>query len=470
MYYYNNFIQDFEEIMITHPHTVRRESNKTYIDEFAFREVMEISPEIYKDTLEGWSRSYYTLDYHMKGIWSYSSPNVPASAINIPLYQQAMEAVRKELNSLPRVKAYDALSELDRVPFKSSSSAGYDYIGAKGDINGNNHRRAITRARATIGHIVEQGNEGMHNAITTAVPDVGYTRTQLTDLYKRAKVRGVWGRAFHYILLEGLTVHPLLEVFKQHETFYHIGQDPVESVPSLLSSVSRYSKWIYALDWKQFDASVSRFEINAAFDLIKELVDFPNSSTEAAFELSRQLFIHKKIAAPNGKTYWSHKGIPSGSYFTSVAGSIINKLRIEYLWRCITGHGPKLCYTQGDDSLVGDDDYVNPKQIGEIANQIGWFFNPDKTEYSTVPELITFLGRTYKGGMNVRDLKRCLRLLVYPEYPVESGRISAYRANSLAQDCGSLSELLNRVADRLKRHYGVASEEEVPLYFKRYIV
>nr|UTH79014.1 RNA-dependent RNA polymerase [Vitis cryptic virus] len=468
-YVYSNFQADLEKTNIKHPHLVRREPNTTYRDEYALRELMTISPELYSQILEGWSRSYYTRDKHLEAILAYSHPNIHSSSIDARVYWQAIDEVKKGLNSLPLVRAYDVLSELDKVSFKSSSAAGYDYIGAKGPYDGENHSRAIKRAKAILWSVVEDNIQGMTHAIETAVPDVGYTRTQLADLSEKTKVRSVWGRAFHYILLEGVVADPLLQAFSSSDTFYHIGLDPLESVPALLSKVAQSSKWIYALDWKQFDATVSRFEINAAFDIIKSKISFPNQETETAFEISRQLFIHKKIAAPDGYIYWSHKGIPSGSYFTSVVGSIINKLRINYLWLTLTGHLPKHCFTQGDDSLVGDDILLHPDKIGEVANRIGWYFNPEKTEYSTVPELVSFLGRTYQGGVNTRNLTKCIRLLVFPEYPVTSGNISAYRAKSIAEDAGHLSDILNRIALKLERHYGIASDEEVPHYFKRYV-
>ncbi|APT68925.1 putative RNA-dependent RNA polymerase [Citrullus lanatus cryptic virus] len=466
---FDDFQADLELITGSHPHQVRREPGVTYRDEYSLEELMNISPLLYEQCLSGWSRSYYLHDKHMQAIIQYGYKDVPISSINDRLYKECVHEVQNRLSSLPRVRALDVLSELDSVTFKSSSAAGYDYIGAKGPKGGENHIRAMSRAKAIMWSIAETGETGMKHAIETAVPDVGYTRTQLADITEKTKVRHVWGRAFHYILLEGLTADPLIRAVQRADTFIHIGKDPTVSVPRLLSDTAEQCKWLYALDWKQFDATVSRFEIEAAFDIVLNLLDFPNRETKLMFELSKQLFIHKKIAAPDGKIYWAHKGIPSGSYFTSIIGSIINRVRIEYLWRTITGHGPIVCYTQGDDSLCGDNILIPPERFAMVANPIGWYFNQEKTEYSTIPELITFLGRSYAGGLNKRDLKRCLRLLIFPEYPVESGRISAYRAQSISDDVGGLGDVLNKLADRLRRKYGIASEEEVPDYFKRYI-
>nr|WKU83434.1 RdRp [Pittosporum cryptic virus-1]CEJ95596.2 RNA dependent RNA polymerase [Pittosporum cryptic virus-1] len=469
-YNYTRYQGDLVRTDRQHPHVIRREHATTYIDQFAFKQVELVAQLIPEQILTGWSRSYYLPEKHLEAVLQFGQPNIPVSAINVDVYRQSIAEAENRLSGLPTVRAYDVLTQLDQVPFKSSSAAGYDYQGRKGQYDGENHKRAITRAKAVLWSAIADDGEGIEHVISTFVPDVGYTRTQLTDLLEKTKVRQVWGRCFHYILLEGLVASPFINELMKHDTFIHAGKDPIFSVPELLSNVARNCRWLYALDWKQFDATVSRFEINTAFDIIKRKIIFPNYETEQAFEITRQLFIHKKVAAPDGYIYWSHKGIPSGSYYTSVVGSIVNFLRIDYLWRTLTGHPPKELHTLGDDSLSGDDILIEPQRIAEEAEKIGWHFNPEKTEYSRIPEHVTFLGRTYIGGLNKRDLTKCLRLLVYPEYPVDSGRISAYRANSIAQDAGGLSDVINRVANKLQRTYGIASEEEVPSHFKRYVI
>lgn len=468
-YNFTNYVSDFEETTQTHTHRVRREHGVTYVDNFALEEVKYVNEQAYDSYLKGWSRSYYLPSKHMEAVQAYASPNLPFSSLDHSVYLTAIQATKNGLRSLPRVKAFDVLTELDQVPYKQSSAAGYDYPGAKGPIGGENHKRAIARTKAILWSTIKEDGHGIDHTIETSVPDVGYTRTQLADLMDKTKVRQVWGREFHFILLEGCSAAPLIQAVSNNSTFIHVGTDPTTSVPALLSQVNSDSEWIYSLDWKSFDSTVHRFEINTAFDIIKDYIEFPNYETEQSFEIARQLFIHKKVAAPDGKVYFVHKGIPSGSYFTSLIGSIINKLRIEYLWNLIVGHSPKHCYTLGDDSLVGDDDLIVPTKIGGYAHLYGWTFNAEKTEYSRVPEMITFLGRTFIGGLNTRDLKKCLRLLVYPEYPVENGRISAFRAQSIHDDSGRLSNLIGTVATRLIKHYGIASEDEIPSYFRRYV-
>lgn len=462
------FSGDLEDLHQTHTEQVRREEEQIYFDEYALDELNQVAPRYYEQHIKGWARSWYSGSQHLKTVFQYAQPDTPLHMLDQDIYQQAVQATRNGLRSLPIVRALSVKTDLDKIKFVQSSAAGYGYQGVKGPIYELNHKRAIKRAKATLYSALAEDGDGIDYAIRESVPDVGYTRTQLTDLTEKTKVRSVWGRAFHYILLEGTSARPLLEAIAHSDTFMVIGQDPIIAVPQILSDTARSSKWLTAVDWSQFDATVSRFEINTAFQIMKERITFPDFDTEMAFELCRLLFTHKKIAAPDGKIYWSHKGIPSGSYFTTLVGSIVNRIRIEYLWRLKFGEGPTSCYTLGDDSLIGYDNYYSPTEMSSRCKDLGWIINPEKTECSTYAGGVSFLGRTSRGFFNERDLKKCIRLLILPEYPVPSGEISAFRAASIAQDAGGAGQYINDIAKRLKRKFGIAKEEALPKYFRKY--
>jgi len=80
---------------------------------------------------------------------------------------------------------------------------------------------------------------------------------------------------------------------------------------------------------------------------------------------------------------------------------------------------------------------------------------------------IEFLGRSSRGGFSRRSIDKCLRLLVYTEYPVATGNISSFRAESIFNDVGRSSDRLRTISITLKRNHGLAPEEEVPRHFKR---
>lgn len=319
----------------------------------------------------------------------------------------------------------------------------------------------MKRALATVASCINP-DQGIDYCLLNSVPDLGFNRTQLTRLDEKLKVRSVWGRAFHYILLESLAAQPFSDALRAADTFIHFGKDPIVSVPDLIDTRRQQSPVLLTADWSDFDASIHVYEILTAFRIIHNCVNFPDPESEIAFYLMVQLFIHKKLAAPDGCTYMIQRGTPSGSAWTTIVNSIINALRIRYLILKITGHQPNSCDTLGDDSFTALRDWLSINDLCRAAHKESWSIRPDKTLQSQTQAKIVFLGRSSQGGLNQRDLAKCCLLLLLTEYPVSSGEISAYRAMSIARDAGNTSAILNRTAYRLRKRYGLAPVSRVP--------
>jgi len=465
-YIYNNFTFDLEVIGKTSQY-LNKEEYCVYTDPFAYEELKALDPECDK-YLADYARSYYVEEAHTNAILSYGSQNPSESAWNREIFTQAAQDTRLALAIYGKVRALDFTTQLSEVRYESSSSAGYGYQGHKGEYKGSNHKRALKIAKATVLKVVDEGQVGLEHVILNSTPHIGYTRTQLTHLPTKLKVRGVWGEPFHQIIIEGLTAFPLTQTINSIDGFIHMGKDPLYSVPRLIYSLKDSAKWLYTNDWSQFDSTQSREEINLAFDLVKEMMIFPNSKTEIAFETARHMYIHKKVIGPDGTIYFSHKGTPSGSYFTAIINSIINKFRISYLWRCTIGRPIQHIHVLGDDSIGSDDQYISPEDLYIHGEPLNWLVNIDKYGITQAPEDVEFLGRNVRGGASIREIERCIRLLVYPEHQVTDPQISAYRAEALAEDVGGHSERLIKVATNLKRKYGIKPKADIPHYQRMY--
>jgi len=451
-----------------------REERITYRDEYALSVLQTIDPDCLNTYLKDYSRSYYTQDFHLKSVLGYNTSEPQQEVWDMRIVSQ----IKNEMVENMQKAGIEAISlnprtDLDKVNYVSSSSAGYGYQGKKGEFKDkdskNNHWKAITRAKkmALNYHDAQDKGECINNAIMNSTPYIGYTRTQLTNLTEKLKVRNVWGSPFHHIILEGLAAQPMIEQFVNKNSFIHIGGDPLVTVAERISQLNDKYTWLYTYDWSQFDATCSRFEIRLAFDVIKKVTTFPNEESENVFDLMRELFIYKKVVGPDGNIYSCNKGVPSGSFWTNLVDSIINYFRIQYLWRIITGKSMESLDTHGDDGVGGSNTYVSTEQLSEEAQKYGWKLNPDKSIVTRDMSIIEFLGRNSHGGWSRRSVDKCLRLLVFTEYPVQAGSISSFRAESIYNDVGRMSDRLKLISSTLKRNYGVASEEEVPKHFKK---
>jgi len=100
------------------------------------------------------------------------------------------------------------------------------------------------------------------------------------------------------------------------------------------------------MDWKSFDATIPNFVVNWVFDFLIDQVDYSKFTLGSeiveigpaatrrmknVFKWIKWNFINTKIMLPDGRMVRKTHGIPSGSYFTSLVGSLSNALICEFL-------------------------------------------------------------------------------------------------------------------------------------------
>ncbi|DAZ87291.1 TPA_asm: RNA-dependent RNA polymerase [Arceuthobium sichuanense virus 6] len=443
---------ELEEI----PSRLTREERTVLIDHYASEAIDRIVPLTLRLELNGWARSYYTVDTHLNAILSYDRVKLRPPDDESWLY--VMHHCRTMFARMDKVTPI-SFEELDRVKWVRSTAAGYGYQGLKGDEG--NYQRA-RKVAYTIARALNEDQFYGSTALENSTPDVAFTRTQLCQIKVKRKVRNVWGEAFHYVLLEGLFADPLIQHFMQINSFYFIGHDPLLAVPLLIEDILRESDYIYMFDWSGFDASVQEWEIRFAFELLETLLIFPTRVEQNVWHFIIELFIYRKIASPNGKMYLKTLGIPSGSCFTNIIGSLVNYVRIQYLFKRLTDKIAQV-YTHGDDSLAGckSTQYIQLEKFGPICDQFLWFINLDKSECSNRAGGVSFLSRTVRERQHARNELTSLRMLKFPEYAVENGAISTLRALSISRDAGINSHYLFKIYKFLNIKYGKA--DSLPL-------
>jgi hypothetical protein len=441
---------------------VRRELEVTYVDQF-MKEAYEAYPFYYNfDKLQGWSRSHYTLEGHISSISKIQSIRPFTKPFNASMTATDNYCF-KYFENLGKISSLDFHTQLDQVPYEPTSAAGIGIPGKKGDDG--NLLKAIHQATATLNNCLRHG---IQNVIDNSAPDMAYTRTQLTELIEGLKIRNVFGEAFQYILLEGLSAAPLTEYFVNHNTFFFVGQDPRSSVPDIIENFKRKCDQLISIDWSAFDTSVEYWEITDAFDLLEQMLVFPNLESRAAFEFSKVFFINRKIASPDGYVHMKQKSVPSGSFFTMIIDSIVNWRRILFLHHRAYGCFPIDVKTQGDDSLLATTTNVTSEGLAlQIPPNSQWIMNPYKCPTGKSGSTVPFLQRRLKWGDQSRDVDRVERLAIYPEYEVTDPQISTYRARALWEDCNYESNVLAFATEYLETKYGIA--KEVPSRYKNFL-
>jgi len=441
------------------PERRSRDEHLMLVDRYAQEAIVAKAPTTFIAQLEGWARSYYSLEAHVQAIKAYDTAKLPEPT-DIA-WNQTKQHVSSMFRRMDKVTPI-CHDSLDTVKWIRSSSAGYGYIGSKGE--GDNYKQARKTAY-TIAKALDHDRSYGPKALKDSTPDIAFTRTQMSLVKAKSKVRNVWGEAFHYVLLEGMFADRFIQYFSTHETFYFIGRDPLLAVPALIEEILSECDYVYMFDWSAFDASVQEWEIRFAFSLLEQMLTFPSNVEFQVWRFIIELFIYRKIAGPDQVLYLKTQGIPSGSCFTNIIGSITNYIRIQYMFKKLTNEFATV-FTHGDDSLAGvkTTQFTPFNKFAEVTEPLGWHINVLKSSVSRSAEATSFLSRTVREHQNARDTLTCLRMLMFPEYEVPDGATSALRAKSIATDAGINSPLLYDIYVYLKIKYGVA--DSLPFHLK----
>lgn len=461
------------------PTRIPREEFQTLTDPFVEAAMLEVLPPGILAELEGYSRSYYSLEAHMASILKYDKPI--RSAPNTIEWTEISTEAFNYFSTLPKVHTFSASSQVkdfDKVKYHEGTSAGFGYFDPqlpypthKGPRTGANYQRAKTIASRIVHECRDAFHAGrfsqfIKTAVEDSTPDIAFTRTQLVEL-PEIKVRNVFGECFHYVLLEGLFAYPLIHAFMHLNTFYYIGVDPIIGVPTLIESLPVTIKQIITIDWSSFDASVQPYEIELAFKLIKSILIFPDKESELVFDYVTALFCQRKLAAPDGTLFMRIGGIPSGSYFTHIVDSIINWIRIKYLFK-LHNHAIYELKTHGDDALVVPTTMIHDfNPVINSAEALGWFINREKSKLCGERYLVEFLGRYSLGRENARETLKSLRLALYPEYPVTDPQISLARLKAIDEDSGFRVSYFPSLVVNMTMVYG-NQDASLPRHFRRF--
>lgn len=303
------------------------------------------------------------------------------------------------------------------------------------------------------------------------------------DLFKW-KTRLIWALSAEMVRVESQYARPLIDYLSY--AWYNCATGKSDGNIKTLLDCFNGTHWI-SVDLKQYDATVQQFVIKEAFEIIKMFFD---AEYHQEIDFICYKFIYTDILMPDGYIYSKRKGIPSGSYFTQLVGSICNMLMILTFMCHKIGltdqqHDRQVklfipsSYTTDQIGLIamGDDDiftwdrtivpFTKEEMDDFFKATFGISINYDKRSMGTIREVKNFLKRDWRGNGCYRDPVDLFLHFMHPErirtyddysaWHVLYGYFYCYPATF--QEVG-MSE--GYIIDGMRRNGGVKCLENMP--------
>lgn len=119
------------QYLATIPERVAREEFQILYDEPVYDCVRRFASVADMQEIDGWARSFYTLEGHIESILHYRKPLLPEP--DSSEWRSAKHEVKSEILTMPKVRSLSFTTQFDDVKFESSSAAGYGYTGKMGE-------------------------------------------------------------------------------------------------------------------------------------------------------------------------------------------------------------------------------------------------------------------------------------------------------------------------------------------------
>nr|APG78269.1 RdRp [Shahe partiti-like virus 1]APG78272.1 RdRp [Shahe partiti-like virus 1] len=240
------------------------------------------------------------------------------------------------------------------------------------------------------------------------------------------KTRVVFVTPYSVCSLEGKYALPLLEVLKRSSYSSPFGTQHNWLNGGLRKFKSSHHGFPTSIDFSGFDLSVKRPFIEMAFSLLRECYSL-RTHEEQEWQLFQEYFINTRVR-DGGVDTVLEGGIPSGSVWTHIVGSIISMFLAYY---CVPDLLTVKCF--GDDLVIFTKEKLSLVPVIELASTLGFEISMDKS----VCGEIHWLGFNITGPtpLILNPIKRWAGFF-HPDRPDETlahhrGRLLGYALSSL---------------------------------------
>lgn len=191
---------------------------------------------------------------------------------------------------------------------------------------------------------------------------------------------------------------------------WYAGGFNMDRIGNVISTYRSRNVYYISLDYSHYDQSISSWLIEDAFDVIKCAFDHVD---EELWKIIVNDFIHKNFITSNGIVH-SDKGVPSGSMFTQIIDSVVNRIMIQTYFLSI-GQDVDMII-MGDDNLMY---FRKPVKVEDLSSYLwknfGIVSNPEKSTFGTSRNNPSFLSREWRNDGQWRTPNVLIGKLLYPE-------------------------------------------------------
>lgn len=239
------------------------------------------------------------------------------------------------------------------------------------------------------------------------------------------KTRLIWIIDILQTLLEAQWQKPVQEQFAK--LAWYAGGKSDSQISRILKEYKKWYKYSFTIDMSRFDSSIPAFMILKAFECLKVMFENDKNFDPVGWDVMVNSFINKSIYDPNtGELVKVHHGVPSGSMWTNIIDSVVNRLMMEAFF-CdigITHYGMNV---MGDDNLNFSNHYCDNEFMEKMSayylRNFGAIVNPAKCDVNHDLSTIEYLSRSWKDSGVWRLPVKILQGLGCPERfrPYETG-------------------------------------------------
>ncbi|QOL02536.1 RNA-dependent RNA polymerase [Fusarium cerealis partitivirus 1] len=319
---------------------------------------------------------------------------------------------------------------VESVDLVEDTSSGYPHFTRKSSI-----KETILKEARTYFHYAK---EGINH--TPFLPCSVGVRGALSDA-DNPKTRLVWMYPAAITASEAVFAQPLIEkYYSEKADLFLTGTNARSRLANLASHIDDDANIGVGLDFSSFDTFPVNDLIRKAFAILAENIEFgyywdPETGTqiagttdsrdfnrvkrraEIAYSTLIEYFIHTPLLLPNGRTVYKHHGVPSGSHFTNLIDSIVNRLLIK-TFELYTNRRFKHLMTNGDDSAF----LVHHEKAENILEDANVFFlhcfkmlvKPEKSVVADLASDMHMSGTRWNQALPYRPTQEWFQMALYP--------------------------------------------------------